>query len=94
MPEMTHSYLVYIQTKLFNHSKRLGSECFINLKQVDLVQLPAGFLHLSEQMRQQSQTQGTFVLSGIVTFGWISYLTAFLMAGIGPVPMTDGSRPT
>lgn len=33
--KMTHDtlyYLVYIQTKLFDHSKRLGSKRFIDLK--------------------------------------------------------------
>lgn len=70
-------YLVCVQTQLFNHSKRLSSECFVNLKQVHLVQLPAGFLHLSEKKWDNNNKTQTFVFSSIVTFGCISYSHRF-----------------
>lgn len=48
------TYLIWVQTKLFDHSNGLGSKSFIDLKQVNLLQLPTSFLNLVQKRRMKT----------------------------------------
>lgn len=42
----TDVHLVRIDTETFVDGQRLGGECFVQFEQIDLLQLPSGFVQL------------------------------------------------
>lgn len=80
-------YFVCVQAELFHHGQRLSSKRLVDLKQIDLVQLPTCFFQLINTVKTLK------MCSVFLHFIPVRVLTAALMAGIGPVPMTAGSRP-
>ena len=85
-------YLAFGDSQFLDHSQRLGSKRLVQLKHIHILQCPARLLHL---WLEHTLGNTFYKVCSVPPSPPPSRhtLTAFLTAGMGPVPIMAGSTP-